>query len=342
MSFFSKLIQKFQNKSKAVDGVSYLALEDLESLEETLISSDLGPSLSAAFVEYLRKELKGFMGLAPKSISQDELPEIFTKFIAADLLEAPLDLATPKIIMLLGVNGVGKTTSAAKLAYYFKSLSEKLPDARHASPSERSLLDINEHREGEHNNADGIFRTGSKSNHQEPRILLVAADTFRAAASEQLSIWAQKIGVDIIKAESDKEKSSSVIYRALQKQDDYNIIIIDTAGRLQNKTELMQELRKLSDIIQKNAKPQTQIEQILVLDASTGQNAISQAELFNSVSKLTAIILTKYDSTSKAGVLLSLMHKFKLAVKFLGQGEGIADLRRFQIQEFLAELFQKD
>ncbi len=292
MSFLKNLLNKFTNPS-ATKLEDLITESDLAQIEEALISSDLGPELALDFTEYLRKQIKGLLA---KKISRDDLPKLFSEFIIGDIkaLNTKLELSKSQlnIITMVGVNGVGKTTSAAKIAYKYKEEGYK--------------------------------------------VLLVAADTFRAAAVEQLSHWAKNAGVDIELAQ-EKDKPSAVVYRALTRTSDYNLVIIDTAGRLQTKVDLMQELSKLSDVISKNAAS-AHCETLLVLDASTGQNAISQTELFNAACSLSGIVLTKYDGTSKAGIVMSLAHKFKLAVKLVGVGEGLEDLQDFELDSFVAEL----
>ncbi len=292
MSFFKNLLNKFTNPA-ATKLEDLIAESDLTQIEEALISSDLGPELAVDFAEYLRKQITGLLA---KKISRDDLPKLFSEFVVGDIknLDSKLKLDKSKlnIITMVGVNGVGKTTSAAKIAYKYKQ--------------------------------EGY------------NVLLVAADTFRAAAVEQLKHWAEQAGVDIELAQ-EKDKPSAVVYRALARAGDYNLIIIDTAGRLQTKVDLMQELSKLSDVINKNAASAC-CETLLVLDASTGQNAISQTELFNAACSLSGIVLTKYDGTSKAGIVMALAHKFKLAVKLVGTGEGLQDLQEFNSDNFLTEL----
>jgi len=292
VSFFATLLNKFSSATKLEDLITEA---DIAQIEEALISSDLGPELAMDFTEYLRKQIKGIMA---KKISRNDIPKLFSEFVVGDIkgLNTKLELSKTQlnIITLVGVNGVGKTTSAAKIAYKYKQEGYK--------------------------------------------VLLVAADTFRAAAVEQLKHWAERAGVDIELA-GDKDKPSAVVYRALVRAAGYNIVIIDTAGRLQTKVDLMQELSKLSSVIEKNAGDACK-ETLLVLDASTGQNALSQAELFNAACSLTGIVLTKYDSSARAGVVLNLLRKYKLAVKLVGTGEGIADLSEFVLDDFIKELTQ--
>ncbi len=295
MSFLKNLLNKFTSSS-ATKLEDLITEPDLIQIEEALISSDLGPELALDFTEYLRKSMRGIAGIGAKKISRDDLPKLFSEFVLGDIkgLNTKLELSPSQlnIITMVGVNGVGKTTSAAKIAYKYKQVGYK--------------------------------------------VLLVAADTFRAAAVEQLRSWAERAGVDIELAQ-EKDKPSAVVYRAIARARDYNLIIIDTAGRLQTKVDLMQELSKLTDVINKNAS-ETRRETLLVLDASTGQNALSQAELFNAATTLTGIVLSKYDGTSKAGIVMALAHKFKLAVKLVGTGEGLQDLQDFELDKFVAEL----
>ncbi len=290
MNLFTRIFNSFK-LSSATNTEDLLSLADIEEMEEALISSDLGPELAMDFSEYLRKQISGLLA---KKISRSDLAKLFSDFISTDMPSTKFELSKEQlnIITMVGVNGVGKTTSAAKLAYKYKQ--------------------------------EGF------------KVLLVAADTFRAAAVSQLDTWAQRAGVDIELA-LEKDKPSAVVYRALARAADYNLIIIDTAGRLQTKVDLMQELSKLSDVINKNASEAKQ-ETLLVLDASTGQNALSQAELFNAATKLSGIVLTKYDSSAKAGVVLNLLRKYKLAVKLVGTGEGIEDIEDFNITQFMSSL----
>ncbi len=271
----------------------------LDDFEEELIRSDLGPSLALDFSESMRERLE------KSKLTYSELKESLKEFLLKPFAELKaknqevfkLDLKpnTLNVILVVGVNGVGKTTSVGKLAYRLKKQGEK--------------------------------------------VLIAAGDTFRAAAEEQLTIWSQRSGVDILQLE-DGAKSSAVVYKAIEKAkaESYTVLIIDTAGRLQNKQNLMDELKKLREVIEKNS-PNPEFETMLVLDASTGQNAIAQAEKFMEVSDVNSLILTKFDGTAKAGVVFSLAYNFKLPVKFIGVGEGLEDLRDFDLNEFLVKYF---
>lgn len=291
MSFFSNLAKKIgsalgQNKVLVDD--SYL-----ENLEAELIRSDLGVDLSLDFVESIRKN----------PCSEDEVATRLKDFLLAafgkvdkDLFKLKADKNKLNIILVVGVNGVGKTTSIGKLAHKFKQ-------------------------EG--------FKT-----------LIAAGDTFRAAAEEQLNLWSQRAGVDIVQLE-DGAKASTVVFKAIEKaqNENFNMLIIDTAGRLQNKTDLMNELGKLKQVIEKNSSDDSLVETMLVLDATTGSNAILQAEKFMEATKLDSIILSKFDGTARAGVVFSIAYKLKLPVKFVGLGERLEDLQEFNPDQFIAKYF---
>jgi fused signal recognition particle receptor len=270
--------------------------EYLEDLEEKLIRADLGLQTAEALVADLRAEAK-----SKKWTSQDVesfLKLEFTKMLA----EAPgsqLNIAKTglTIILVVGVNGTGKTTSIGKLCHRLKS-------------------------EGK-------------------RVLMAAADTFRAAAESQLEIWAQRANVDIVRL-PDGSDPGAVVYQAIKKAqaESYDVLVIDTAGRLHNKSNLMAELRKIRSVIEKNAND-TPLEALLVLDGSTGQNGLQQAKLFTEICPLTGVILTKLDGTAKGGVIFSISHDLKIPVKLIGLGEKIDDLRDFEPQVFIEALFSR-
>ena len=305
MSFFKDLFKKITKKpgdcfADARNDSNYtlndksVTEEYLENLEEDLIRSDLGVKISMEFVEELRKENK------KKPLAESEVPERLKGFLLNSL--DWITTATPRddtlnVILIVGVNGVGKTTSIGKLANKFKKEGKK--------------------------------------------VLIAAGDTFRAAAEEQLNIWAKRAGVDIIQLEPGA-KSSAVVYKAIEKAkaENYDTVIIDTAGRLQNKANLMEELSKIKQVITKNlADTEFHQETMLVLDASTGSNALSQAEKFNEATELDSIILTKFDGTAKGGIVFSLAHQFKLPVKYIGTGEAIDDISDFDADEFILKYF---
>ena len=279
-----------------------LEKQDLTILEEELIRSDLGVTLSMDFVEQIRDEMKS------SELFRDELQFKLQKFLLAafediaaqgqtNKFSLNLSESGPSIIMILGVNGVGKTTSIAKLAYKFKNEGKK--------------------------------------------VLIAAGDTFRAAAEDQLRTWAERTGTDIIEMPHGS-KSSAVVYKAIEKAklENYDVVLVDTAGRLHNKKNLMEELSKIKQVIEKNLEEgQYLLETMLVLDSSMGQNSLSQAEAFNEICDLDSIILTKFDGSSKAGVIFSIAHKLKLPVKFLGTGEKMEDLESFSVESFTKKYF---
>ncbi len=263
----------------------------LENLEEELIKSDLGVNIALDFVESLRKESK-----LKVSQIQTKLKEFLLKAFEGqeDFSDFKLETNKLNIILVVGVNGVGKTTSIAKLAHKFKQEGKK--------------------------------------------VLIAAGDTFRAAAEEQLNIWAQRVGCDIVQLE-EGAKSSTVVYKALARAqaENHELLIIDTAGRLQTKKNLMEELSKLDEVINKQLSTHNK-QTMLVLDASTGQNALSQAEHFNEATKLDFIFLSKFDGTARAGIVFSLAHNYKLPVKFIGTGETLEDIELFNLEDFISKL----
>ena len=267
------------------------ATVDFDNLEEELIRSDLSINLALSFIDSIRNqkitedgvkdELKKFLLLA------------FDKFASnSDVFKLKINKNQLNIILVVGVNGVGKTTSIGKLAYKFKA--------------------------------------------QGYKVLIAAGDTFRAAAEEQLNIWASRAMVDIIQLEPGS-KSSAVVYKAIEKAkaENYNMLLIDTAGRLQNKVNLMEELTKIKQVIEKNKPEASSVETMLVLDSSTGSNALSQAEKFMEAVQLDSIILTKFDGTARAGMIFSIAYDLKLPVKFTGTGEGIEDIEEFDLDKFI-------
>lgn len=276
---------------------------DLEDLEEELIRADLGVDLAMDFIANLRKDLK-----SEKEIYRDELSSKLKSFLlsafdemkesSSSIFALELKPAAINILMILGVNGVGKTTSIAKLAHKYKNIEGK-------------------------------------------KVLIAAGDTFRAAAEEQLRTWAERTGADLIEMPHGS-KSSAVVYKAIEKakNEGYDLVLIDTAGRLHNKKNLMEELAKIQDVIKKNlADKDYKLETMLVLDASMGQNSSIQAETFNELCKVDSIILTKFDGSSKAGTVFSIAHKLKIPVKFLGTGEKMENLEEFSPETFTNKYF---
>ena len=260
----------------------------LEELEDILITSDVGMETTMKIIETLRKEIKSYSSAAP-----DDVKRILSNIIARLINKndkQELCSQTPLVILMIGINGGGKTTSIGKLAYKLKS-------------------------EGK-------------------TVMLAAADTFRAAASEQLSIWADRVGINIVK-HAEGADPSAVIYDAIQsaKAKNIDVLICDTAGRLQNKKNLMDELNKMNKVIGREF-PEAARENLLVLDATTGKNAVSQVKEFGDVADITGIILTKLDGTAKGGIVITIADEFDMPVKFIGVGEGIEDLKEFDPAEF--------
>lgn len=270
--------------------------EDLyEELEEVLISADVGFNTSIELVRQLRQEVK-----ARKISESDQLTEILVEKIE-DILgeEKPLVFSSsgPSIFLVVGVNGVGKTTTIGKLAGRLKN--------------------------------DG------------KRVILAAGDTFRAAAIDQLEVWGERAGVEVIKQKEGADPAA-VAYDAIHaaKSRNADVVIMDTAGRLHNKINLMEELRKVKRVIEREI-PGAPHEVLLVLDATTGQNALQQAKLFKEVVDVTGIVLTKLDGTAKGGVVLGIQGETKIPVKWIGIGEGMDDLRPFIPKDFAAALFDR-
>ena len=287
-SFFSKLARQVAGK-KVIDE---LVLDDIE---EVLISSDIGVETSLKIIEKLEDRVK-----KDKYINSSELNNFLKDEISLLMLDnndQKINLnSTPHVIMVVGVNGVGKTTTIGKLAHLFKKQGKK--------------------------------------------VLLGAADTFRAAAVDQLVIWSERVGVDIVK-QSMGSDPASVCFDTLQsaKANNYDVVIIDTAGRLHNKINLMNELTKIKNVMSKVVTDAPH-NVMLVLDASTGQNAIEQANQFTKATKVDSITLTKLDGTAKGGVVIGISDQFKIPVNYIGVGEGIYDLQEFNKLEFIDSLFK--
>jgi fused signal recognition particle receptor len=253
--------------------------ELFENLEEALIMADLGMETSISIIDQLRDRVKK-QHITDGNLVKKELENVITDSLCE--LDSDMKLETsPSIILVIGVNGVGKTTSIGKMASYYKSQGKK--------------------------------------------VLLAAADTFRAAAIDQLDIWAQRSGCDIIK-HNEGSDPAAVVFDACNaaKARGADILICDTAGRLHNKKNLMAELEKINRVISREL-PDASRENLLVLDATTGQNAVSQAKLFSEVSDLTGIVLTKLDGTAKGGIVISIAKEQSIPVKFIGVGEGVED-----------------
>ena len=292
-SFFGKL-------SKAVAGKSKVDDEVLDNLEEVLVSSDVGVNTTLKIIERIETRVS-----KDKYLGTDELNSILREEIAALLSETNLGEDTefsipknvkPYVIMVVGVNGVGKTTTIGKLAYQFKK--------------------------------------------QGYKVVLGAADTFRAAAIDQLQVWADRVGVPLVK-QSMGSDPASVAFDTLKSAVNQNadVVIIDTAGRLHNKINLMNELTKVKRVMQK-VVDNTPNDVLLVLDGSTGQNAFEQAKQFTAATEVTSLAVTKLDGTAKGGVVIGISDQFKIPVKYIGVGEGIEDLQVFNKFEFVDSFFK--
>jgi fused signal recognition particle receptor len=306
MGFFDKVIQKtkqsfFSKLSHAVAGKSKVDDDTLDAIEEALIASDMGVDTTLKIIENLEERVA-----KDKFISFDELVSMLREEIG-DLLNLnedetlddeviPFDFTKkPYVIMVVGVNGVGKTTTIGKLA--------------------------------------------SKLTAQGKKVVLGAADTFRAAAVDQLTIWSERAGVDIVKHSMGSDPASvayDTVSSAVAK--DADVVIIDTAGRLHNRVDLMNELTKIRNVMRK-VVPDAPHEVLLVLDGSTGQNAYMQAKEFSKATDVTALAVTKLDGSAKGGVVIGIVDQFKIPIKFVGVGEGINDLRVFNKREFVESLF---
>ena len=293
-SVFSKLTRAIAGKSTVDDDV-------LDELEEVLITSDVGVDTTLKIIRRIEERVE-----RDKYVSTSELNAILRDEIASLLAEnntedndnwdLPAD-HKPYVILVVGVNGVGKTTTIGKLAHQFKAAGKK--------------------------------------------VYLGAADTFRAAAVEQLCIWGERVGVPVVKQQMGSDPAS-VAYDTLcsAKANDADVVIIDTAGRLHNKVGLMNELKKIKDVMKK-VLPQAPDEVLLVLDGSTGQNAFEQAKQFAAVTQITSLAITKLDGTAKGGVAIGISDQLKVPVKYIGLGEGMEDLQLFNKRQFVDSLFNE-
>lgn len=271
--------------------------EDLfEELEEALIMADMGVQTTMDIVENLRQRVKKERATDPAVIKDMLIDEITA--ILQDGVEEEENLPSPTVMLVIGVNGVGKTTTIGKLSHNFKNEGKS--------------------------------------------VLLAAADTFRAAAIDQLEVWGQRAGIEVIKHEENADPAAVVfdaVHAARNRKTD--LLICDTAGRLHNKKNLMEELRKISRVIEREY-PAAHKETYLVLDATTGQNALQQAKVFMEVADITGIILTKLDGTAKGGIVVAIKSELKIPVRYIGVGEGIEDLQKFHAEDFAKALFGEE
>ena len=297
MSFFEKLkngLNKTKNNiDEKINGVfsNFRKVDEdlLEELEEALIMSDIGMDTSLEIIDNLRKKIK-LENLKEAEDVKKALRELIKEILDKQDVSLKID-SKPSVILVIGVNGVGKTTSIGKIANRLKKENKK--------------------------------------------IVLAAADTFRAAAVEQLEIWANRSGCDIVKKQEGVDPAS-VVYDAIKitKEKNADVLICDTAGRLHNKKYLMDELSKIQRVIEKEL-PDANKEVLLVIDATTGQNAISQVKAFKEVAPITGLVLTKLDGTAKGGVVIGIVNENKIPVKFIGVGEAIDDMEIFNSDDFV-------
>lgn len=307
MGIFDKGVQKtkrgfFERISRAIVGHSKLDDNVLDAIEEALVASDMGVDTCLKIIENLEDRVA-----RDKYVSKEELVEMLREEVCnlLDIRDDGSDNQTlfdfskkPYVIMVVGVNGVGKTTTIGKIASQLRSQGKK--------------------------------------------VVLGAADTFRAAAVEQLDIWSQRAGVDIVKQQMGSDPASvayDTVKSAVAK--DADVVLIDTAGRLHNRIDLMNELTKIRNVMRK-VVPDAPHEVMLVLDGSTGQNAFQQAKEFMRATDLTSLTVTKLDGSAKGGVVIGIVDQFKIPIKFIGIGEGIDDLKAFDKKEFVNSLFSMD
>lgn len=271
--------------------------EYFDDLEEILLMADIGVNTTFKFVERLKERVAAEKMQSPDEITEIIIDELFIVYVNNQIIKSKINVAStiPTVVLVVGVNGVGKTTSIAKLGSRFKEEGKK--------------------------------------------VLLVAADTFRAGAREQLMTWGSRLSIDVFA--SDNSDPASVVFDGLSKaiKEQYDVVFIDTAGRLQNKENLMLELSKINKVI-KGLVSDAPHETLLVIDATTGQNGISQAKKFSEIVDLTGIVLTKVDGTAKGGIVLAIRDEVNVPVKFIGLGETEKDLEVFDIEKYLYSLFK--
>jgi len=299
---FDKGLEKTRNEFVSelnILGLKYTKVTDeyFDELESLLIKADIGVRTVMSFIDRLRDRVKKESISETSFLKEVIVDELFTIYVEGESLTDKINFAEsgPTVILMVGVNGVGKTTTIGKLAYKYKNEGKK--------------------------------------------VLLVAGDTFRAGAVPQLEEWAKR--TDSLFVGGENNDPASVIYDGLEKakQEEVDIVLIDTAGRLQNKVNLMNELEKINKVIGKHI-PEAPHETILIIDATTGQNGISQAESFKEITNITGIALTKLDGTAKGGIVLAIKEEVGLPVKFVGLGEKVTDLKPFDIEEYIYGLFK--
>ncbi len=323
MGLFSFLKEKFSHKDKSsdtiltydkglakakkgfTDKINEISKDDsipsnyFDRLEEILIEADVGITLTTQIINNLAKSIRENKITSLKVANETLVEEMFKDYMKEEVINNDIKFeTTPTVLLVVGVNGVGKTTSIAKLANRYLKMNKT--------------------------------------------VMLAAADTFRAGAIEQLKEWGNRLHIDVVTGEINSDPAS-VAYKAakLAKEKHIDLLIVDTAGRLQNKTNLMNELGKISRVISKEI-PNAPHETFLILDATTGQNGVIQAKAFNEVTKVTGAVISKMDGTSKGGILLAIRHDLNIPVRFIGLGEGIEDLKEFDISLYLHGLTKEE
>ena len=303
MGLFSKIklgLQKTRNSiangvTSIINSFTKIDEDLFEELEEMLVMSDIGVNTATEICDILRKKIKE-QGITDPTVIKNLMKEIIAEMLGED--EGLCLNTKPSVILVIGVNGVGKTTTIGKLSSILKQ--------------------------------------------QGKRVVLGAADTFRAAAIDQLEVWAERSGVTMVKSVEGTDPASVVFDTiASAKSKGADVIICDTAGRLHNKKNLMDELAKINRVINREL-PDASVETLLVLDAATGQNAVNQAREFKNVTNITGIVLTKLDGTAKGGIIIPIKNELKIPVKFVGVGEGLDDLQPFNTNEFVNGIFDEE
>ena len=298
MGLFSKIINGLSRTrgkvgaqmNELVENTKELDEDFFEELTDILVMSDVGGKLSSQLVDELKRRVQSENIKDPAKAK-----ELLKDILVREMIAPPMVLNDPSVIFVIGVNGVGKTTSIGKLASRLKTVGR--------------------------------------------RVVIVAGDTFRVAAAEQLTVWADRAEVPIVKRQEGADPAS-VVYDGIQaaKARHADIMLVDTAGRLHNKTHLMEELKKMARIVEREF-PEAEMHALLVLDATTGQNGLNQAQVFMDVTKLDGIVLTKLDGTAKGGIALAIRHELNLPVRYIGVGEGLDDMQPFEAHEFIDAIF---
>ena len=289
-----EFVSQLSNLSKKYKNINEDYFEELENI---LIMADIGVNTVMMFVDRLKDRVKQEKITDSNILKEIIVDELFVMYVGNNIIDSKIHMANsgPTVVLFVGVNGVGKTTTIGKLASIYKNNGKK--------------------------------------------VMLVAGDTFRAGAIEQLVEWGDRTDTKVISGKS--KDPSSVVYDALEeaKNDNYDMVMIDTAGRLQNKSNLMEELAKINRVIKKII-PDAPHETLLVIDATTGQNGISQAKSFKEITDITGIVLTKLDGTAKGGIVLAIKEEVNIPVKFVGLGEGITQIEAFDIEKYIYGLFK--